>query len=386
MSARLDAQIAFLKQADRLKTVERANVLLDLSRPENSAEHSWHLALWALVLAPFAAPDVDVDRAIRMLLLHDLVEIETGDHPIHEVTDWLAVERAERAAARKLFGLLPPDQAADFHALWTEFEADESPEARYAKMLDRCQPMFQVLCADTPRPDHVEVVRENLSSGRAAYLAEAFPEAHAHARALLDGRAPAAGGFADRLAFLAEADQLKTVLRASRLMDDSRFENSAEHSWHIMLYAWVLGEYAAHPIDTDRVLRMLLLHDLVEIDAGDNPIHGDVDHAAQEALEAAAAERLFGLLPVEQGAALCAIWQEFETAQSADALFGKAVDRVQTPIANLENGGGSWITYDVSLPQLVARVGTPVSRGAPGLWGWLHPQLSECFTRLGLRL
>ncbi|HCE72191.1 MAG TPA: phosphohydrolase, partial [Ruegeria sp.] len=322
MSARLDAQIAFLKQADRLKSVERANVLLDLSRPENSAEHSWHLALWALVLSPFAAPDVDVDRAIRMLLLHDLVEIETGDHPIHEVTDWQAVERAERAAARKLFGLLPPDQAADFHTLWTEFDADETADARYAKMLDRCQPMFQVLCADTPRPDHVEVVRENLSSGRAAYLAEAFPEAHAHARALLERHPPVTGGFGDRLEFLAEADRLKTVLRASRLMDDSRFENSAEHSWHIMLYAWVLGEYAAAPVDIDRVLRMLLLHDLVEIDAGDNPIHGNVDHAAQEALEAAAAERLFGLLPPDQGAGLRAIWQEFETAQSADALFG----------------------------------------------------------------
>lgn len=384
MTARLSAQIDFLKVADRLKTVERANVLMDLSRPENSAEHSWHLALWALALEPFAGPDVSVDRAIRMLLLHDLVEIETGDHPIHEETDWQAVERAERAAARRLFGLLPPDQATCFHDLWTEFEADATPDARYAKMLDRCQPLFQVLCADTPRPDHVDVVRDNLGTGRAAYLASALPEAFAHAMALLDGTPASLDRFTERLPFLVEADKLKTVHRASRLLDNSRYENSAEHSWHIMLYAWVLDEYAVQPVDTDRVLRMLLLHDLVEIDAGDNPIHGNVDHAAQEKLEQAAADRLFGLLPPDQGAALRSLWQEFEAAQSPEAVFGKAVDRVQTPIANLENGGGSWVSYRVSLPQLETRVGQPVSRGAPDLWTWLQPQLLDCFTRLGL--
>ncbi|SDC87282.1 HD domain-containing protein [Ruegeria marina] len=384
MTARLSAQIGFLKVADRLKSVERANVLLDLSRPENSAEHSWHLALWALVLEPFAGAGVSVDRAIRMLLLHDLVEIETGDHPIHEETDWDAVARAERAAARRLFGLLPPDQAAMFLDLWTEFEADTTPDARYAKMLDRCQPLFQVLCADAPRSDHVEVVRENLLNGRAAYLSSAFPEAFTHAMALLENTPGQQDAFTSRLLFLAEADKLKSVFRASRLLDDSRFENSAEHSWHIMLYAWVLSEHGVHPVDTDRVLRMLLLHDLVEIDAGDNPIHGNVDHAAQDALEQAAAERLFGLLPPEQGVSLRSLWQEFEAAETPEAIFGKAVDRVQTPIANLENGGGSWISYRVSLPQLEARVGRPVRRGAPDLWTWLQPQLLDCFTRLGL--
>ncbi len=384
MTDRLSAQVAFLKQADRLKTVQRANVLLDQSRPENSAEHSWHLALWALVMAPFADPDTRIDRVIQMLLLHDLVEIITGDHPIHLETDWLEVARAERSAAQQLFGILPADQATTFLALWQEFEADETTDARFAKKLDRCQPLFQVLCATRPRPDHLEVVRANLAEGRAAYLKDDFPQAYTYATSLLSGVAPGTSdAFIQRIPFLAEADKLKSVLRASRLLSEDRFENSAEHSWHVMLHAWVLAEYALPGVKIDRVVQMLLLHDIVEIDAGDNPIHGAVDHAAQAATEEAAAARLFGLLPRDQHDAFLKLWHEFEAANSPDARFAKAVDRVQTPIANLETGGGSWVDYNVTLAQLEDRVGVPIERGAPQLWDWLHPQLKAHFAQVG---
>ena len=182
-----------------------------------------------------------------------------------------------------------------------------------------------------------------------------------------------------QLAFLAEADRLKSVLRASKLIDNSRHENSAEHSWHIMLYALVLADQAGPEVDIGRVLRMLLIHDIVEIDAGDAPIHGQVDHAAMAAKEAAAADRLFGLLPPDQAREFRALWGEFEAAETADAQFAKAIDRVQTPLANLANGGGTWSEYSVTLDQLDARVGVPVSRGAPGLWDWLRPRLAEFF-------
>ena len=182
-----------------------------------------------------------------------------------------------------------------------------------------------------------------------------------------------------QIAFLSEADRLKSVLRASRLMDGSRFENSAEHSWHIMLFALVLAEEAAPEVRIDRVLRMLLIHDRVEIDAGDTPIHGDVDHAAQEAAEAAAADRLFGLLPPDQARDFRALWDEFEAAETPDAVFAKAVDRMPAPIANLANGGGTWTDYAVTLDQLDTRVGKPISRGAPGLWAWLRPKLVHWF-------
>lgn len=182
-----------------------------------------------------------------------------------------------------------------------------------------------------------------------------------------------------QLAFLEEADRLKSILRASKLIDNSRRENSAEHSWHIMLYALVLADQAGPDVDIARVLRMLLIHDIVEIDAGDAPIHGTVDHALMAAKEAAAADRLFGLLPEDQAREFRALWDEFEAAESADARFAKAIDRVQTPVANLANGGGTWTEYSVTLDQLDARVGVPVRRGAPGLWDWLRPRLAAFF-------
>ncbi|UWQ89673.1 HD domain-containing protein [Rhodobacteraceae bacterium M382] len=387
MTARLDAQVAFLLECDRLKSVDRANLLLDGSRRENSAEHSWHLALYALILAPFSGDAVDALRAMRMLLLHDLVEIDVGDHPIHLDTDWSAVQQAEQQAADRLFGLLPSEQGANLRALWQEFEDDRTDTARFAKTLDRCQPIFQTLCADSPPSDHVAIVRDNLTSGRAANLCQEFPAAHAHACRLLGthpsgAAAPRDEPFGRRLDFLNEADQLKQIYRASRLADGSRRENSGEHSWHIMIYAWVLQEYAAPNVNHDRVLQMLLIHDIVEIDAGDNPIHGQVDHDAVAALEQAAADRLFGLLPGDQEQQLRALWDEFEAAQTADAQFAKAVDRFQVPVLNLNNGGGTWRDYKVTLTQMEHRVGVPVIRGAPALWEWLYPQLGPALADL----
>ena len=181
--------------------------------------------------------------------------------------------------------------------------------------------------------------------------------------------------------FLREADQLKSVLRASRLIDGTRRENSAEHSWHIMLFALVLGDQAGPDVDINRVLKMLLLHDLVEIDAGDAPIHGLVDHAQQAAKEQAAADRLFGLLPPDQATDFRALWDEFEAASTPDALFAKAIDRFQVPITNLATDGGTWAEYSVTMQQMETRVGVPVQRGAPGLWAWLRPKLDAFFTR-----
>lgn len=182
-----------------------------------------------------------------------------------------------------------------------------------------------------------------------------------------------------QIRFLSEADKLKSVLRASRLHDGSRFENSAEHSWHVMLYALVLSDEANNHVNIDRVLKMLLIHDIVEIDAGDAPIHGTVDVDAMALAEQKAADRLFSLLPPDQAQSFRALWDEFEAAETADAVFAKSIDRIQTPIGNLANGGGSWRDYDVTFEQLDSRVGVPVRRGAPGLWEWLLPKLRTFF-------
>lgn len=188
---------------------------------------------------------------------------------------------------------------------------------------------------------------------------------------------------AAQLAFLQEADKLKSVTRASPLADNSRKENSGEHSWHIALYALILADQAGPEVRIDRVIKMLLLHDLVEIDAGDAPIHAAYDVAEQEAKEQAAADRIFGLLPADQGAELRALWDEFEAAESPDAIFAKSVDRVQPLLQNLASGGGSWIDYDVTMEHIDTRVGTKVARGAPRLWAHVRKMVEPWFAGRG---
>lgn len=185
-----------------------------------------------------------------------------------------------------------------------------------------------------------------------------------------------------QIAFLNEADKLKSILRATTLADGSRAENSAEHSWHLTLYALVLADQAGPDVDINRVIKMLILHDLVEIDAGDNPIFGDVDHVAMAAQEQAAADRIFGLLPIDIAHNLRPIWEEFEAAETPSAQFAKALDRFQPPILNLASGGGSWTDYDVSEEMIAERVGTKIERGAPGLWHYAKAQISTFFAQI----
>lgn len=385
MTARLTAQFAFLNEADRLKSITRANVLMDNSRDENSAEHSWHLALWALIMP--LPEGVDRDRVIAMLLLHDLVEIDVGDQPIDLPHDVDALQQAESRAAHRLFGLLPGDIGAPLLALWQEFEAGQTADAAAAKRLDFSQPMFQVLYGQPPRPDHLDVVRMNLTRGRAAPMAQSWPEIHARATALLARQPAPADDLAARLGFLAEADRLKSVYRATTLCDGSRRENSGEHSWHLALYALILADQAEKPVNIRRVIQMLLIHDLVEIDVGDVPIHsanGQAHGSADtQAAEARAADRIFGLLPVDTGTPLRALWEEFEAAESPDAVFAKSLDRVQPVMANLQSGGGTWISYNVTFEQLEARVGQKVARGAPTLWDWTRAQTLRYFRPQG---
>lgn len=140
-SERLEKQFRFLREIDRLKSIERQNVLADGSRRENSAEHSWHLAVLALCLAEHAAaPAIDLFKVVRMLLIHDIVEIDAGDAFLHDAGALELQARREDEAARRIFGLLPDDQREEWLGLWREFEAAASPESVLAHAFDRVQP------------------------------------------------------------------------------------------------------------------------------------------------------------------------------------------------------------------------------------------------------
>ncbi len=138
----LAAIVAFVLEIDRLKGVERKTRPLGLARLENSAEHSWQIALMAQQLAPFAPPGTDIGRVVAMLLVHDLGEIDTGDTLVYEEHGWAERKAAELAAVQRIFGLLPPAQAAQCLALWAEFEAGETPSARFANAADRAMPVL----------------------------------------------------------------------------------------------------------------------------------------------------------------------------------------------------------------------------------------------------
>lgn len=186
-----------------------------------------------------------------------------------------------------------------------------------------------------------------------------------------------------QLQFLHEIDRLKTVHRQTFLIDRSRRENSAEHSWHLAMYALVLAEHANEPVDAMRVIRMLLIHDIVEIDAGDLPLYAADGQAQQAERESVAAKRLFGLLPPEQAQDLLTLWHEFEAGLSPDARFAKSLDRLQPVLHNAATGGGTWPEFKVDETAVKARVGPPIERGSLTLWQHALERIQGYFRGLG---
>jgi len=140
--SRLREQLRFIEEIDKVKSVFRQTVILDGSRQENDAEHSWHLATMALILQEHAEGDIDLMRVLKMVLIHDLVEIDAGDTFAYDEVGAQDKAERERRAADRIFNLLPADQAKEIDALWTEFEERETADARFAAALDRFQPMF----------------------------------------------------------------------------------------------------------------------------------------------------------------------------------------------------------------------------------------------------
>lgn len=179
------------------------------------------------------------------------------------------------------------------------------------------------------------------------------------------------GGLEPRLSqqlqFLIEADRLKTVVRGSTISDGTRKENTAEHSWHLALFAMLLAEWSDREVDIVRVMKMLVLHDLVEIDCGDTPLFDEQGSGTQADRERLAADRLFGLLPVDQGLELRSLWDEFEAGSSPDAAFAKSLDRLQPIILNHLNRGGTWTDYAVDVARERSLTNS-ISKGSKRLW------------------
>ena len=191
---------------------------------------------------------------------------------------------------------------------------------------------------------------------------------------------PPSARLLSQLDFVLEIDRLKGVLRQTLLTDGSRRENSAEHSWHIAVMALLLQEYAAEPIDPLRVATMLLIHDIVEIDAGDTFCYDTAGHADKAERETAAAERIFGLLPADQGATFRTYWEEFEARSSPDARFAAALDRMQPLLHNLQTEGAAWQRHGITVDQVLSR-NAHMAEGAPALWAYTEAMIHDAVAR-----
>lgn len=176
--------------------------------------------------------------------------------------------------------------------------------------------------------------------------------------------------------FLLESEKLKSVLRQTKPLGEDRFENSAEHSWQTTLAAMILLENAPENLDRLKILQMLLIHDIVEIDAGDVFVYDEQARVDAFEAETKAAERLFGMLDEDVGGPLLALWHEFEAAQTPEAKFAKACDRVMPVLQNLAGEGQSWTAHDIKRAKILLK-NQPINDASPQLWALLKKQIED---------
>jgi len=183
-----------------------------------------------------------------------------------------------------------------------------------------------------------------------------------------------------QIAFIERLDQLKLVLRQNLIMDESRRENSAEHSWHIATMAMVLADHAPSSLDQLRVLKMLLLHDVIEIDAGDTfcfDIEGNKDKEERERL---AADKIFGLLPPDLDKEFKTLWIEFEQGNTPESKFANSLDRFQVLLQNINTRGGTWRIHGIEKERVVKRM-LPIKDGAPSLWPVVESYIEDACSK-----
>ena len=188
----------------------------------------------------------------------------------------------------------------------------------------------------------------------------------------------------DRLArqieFLLEIDKLKSVFRRSYLLNCERRENSAEHSWHVAMLAMILAEHVDEPIDLARVLKILLVHDVVEVDAGDTMVYDEAAAVDKPAKERAAAERIFGMLPDDQRAELSGLWEEYEQGDSPEARFAMAVDRLMPLLHNYHTQGKTWREHGIKASQVLA-VNARIGAASTSLWAYARSFIEDAVSK-----
>lgn len=179
-----------------------------------------------------------------------------------------------------------------------------------------------------------------------------------------------------QLEFIREIDKVKYIFRKTRLFNSPRHENDAEHSWHLAIMALLLSEHANEQVDVLKVLKMLLIHDIVEIDAGDIFLYDSVVNHTNTEAEQKAAERIFGLLPAQQATEYIAIWDEFEASETPEAKFARAMDRLEPLLQNVSNNGGTWKEFSVNYEKVIEKKSV-IKNGSETLWAFAKQLIDD---------
>ncbi|QQD11591.1 HD domain-containing protein [Sphingobacterium sp. UDSM-2020] len=176
--------------------------------------------------------------------------------------------------------------------------------------------------------------------------------------------------------FIKEIDKVKYIHRKTKLFNSNRNENDAEHSWHLAMMALILAEHANEPIDVLKVVKMVLIHDIVEIDAGDTFIYDMQKNHVNTDQERLAANRIFGLLPQEQSKEFIAVWEEFEAGLTAEAKFARTMDRLEPLLQNTSNNGGTWKEFDVDYSKVIEKKKI-INEGSTTIWKYAEELINE---------
>ena len=176
--------------------------------------------------------------------------------------------------------------------------------------------------------------------------------------------------------FIKEIDKVKYIQRKTKLFNSDRHENDAEHSWHLAMMTIVFAEHSDKPIDVLKVVKMVLIHDIVEIDAGDTFIYDTTKSHTNTDEELMAAKRIFGLLPTEQAAEFIAIWEEFEDGLTNEAKFAKSMDRFEPLLQNTSNNGGTWVEYNVPYQKVYDKK-KAIKDGSTSIWNYAEHLINE---------
>ena len=179
-----------------------------------------------------------------------------------------------------------------------------------------------------------------------------------------------------QVAFIKEIDKLKLIQRKTKLFNSDRHENDAEHSWHLAMMTIVLAEHSDSPIDVLKVVKMVLIHDIVEIDAGDVFIYDTVKNHTNTEQELIAAKRIFGLLPDEQAIEFIALWEEFEEGITNEARFARSMDRFEPLLQNVSNNGGTWKEFDVDYQKVYTKKKI-IKNGSAAIWDYAESLINE---------